>query len=484
MIFETFRAMMRQPGLMEEKQRMDAMNEFGLMIGTGMAAEPLAGLTGILGASTGDLSTDYVNKVRDKMTYQPKSEKAVQAMEAAEPYIAKAGDWIDKQATNVEDYTGIPREAVIAGPLMGLEAFGGGQVLNQVGRLTRNVPSVSQQFGERGMVRAFHGTPHKIGKEGFKMDKIGTGEGAQAYGHGLYFAESEGVAKQYAKNIPHSDVKRNFLAELPEDADFDDVLDLVGTGHFSAEQDEVIKALNNDDWLGFDYPSQAVNQAYENLDNFDPSPELLKAVEGNQNLYNVSLDVNPEDLLDWDAPLSKQPKHMQELAAKQFALESGITPAHENYDAMVELIRGQLTDKTGKDLHNSIVNRLGMDGSDSLESAQEAVSKYLNSEGIPGIRYLDGNSRKAGEGTSNYVMFDDELISIDSPGLMDDVPSASLMDEVGDPVGYDIIDMETGKTVGHNKTSIGATRSVDRRDMKHGGARYRRQPVYKDDTKK
>ena len=42
-------------------------------------------------------------------------------------------------------------------------------------------------------IRAFHGSPHDFDK--FDVSKIGTGEGAQAYGHGLYFAENEGVAK-------------------------------------------------------------------------------------------------------------------------------------------------------------------------------------------------------------------------------------------------------------------------------------------------
>jgi hypothetical protein len=31
--------------------------------------------------------------------------------------------------------------------------------------------------------------------------KIGTGEGAQAYGHGLYLAENPGVATDYAKTL-------------------------------------------------------------------------------------------------------------------------------------------------------------------------------------------------------------------------------------------------------------------------------------------
>src|SRR4029453_2036207 len=44
-------------------------------------------------------------------------------------------------------------------------------------------------------IKAYHGSPHDF--EQFSLAKIGTGEGAQAYGHGLYFAEKPEVAKQY-----------------------------------------------------------------------------------------------------------------------------------------------------------------------------------------------------------------------------------------------------------------------------------------------
>jgi hypothetical protein len=44
-------------------------------------------------------------------------------------------------------------------------------------------------------IRAYHGSPHSFDQ--FSLDKIGTGEGAQAYGHGLYFAGSEDVARWY-----------------------------------------------------------------------------------------------------------------------------------------------------------------------------------------------------------------------------------------------------------------------------------------------
>src|SRR5690606_18965584 len=48
-------------------------------------------------------------------------------------------------------------------------------------------------------IRAYHGSPHDFDR--FSMDKIGTGEGAQAYGHGLYFAEAEDVARSYRDGL-------------------------------------------------------------------------------------------------------------------------------------------------------------------------------------------------------------------------------------------------------------------------------------------
>ena len=43
---------------------------------------------------------------------------------------------------------------------------------------------------------------------------------------------------------------------------------------------------------------------------------------------------------------------------------------------------------------------------------QAKAAEEMASRGIPGIRYLDAGSREAGEGTRNYVIFDDALIDI------------------------------------------------------------------------
>ena len=46
-----------------------------------------------------------------------------------------------------------------------------------------------------GMTKVFHGSPHLFKNWDFK--KMGSGEGAQAYGHGGYFAGNKGVGQYY-----------------------------------------------------------------------------------------------------------------------------------------------------------------------------------------------------------------------------------------------------------------------------------------------
>ena len=48
-------------------------------------------------------------------------------------------------------------------------------------------------------ITAYHGSPHEFDQ--FDLSKIGTGEGAQSYGHGLYFAEAEPVAVGYRNKL-------------------------------------------------------------------------------------------------------------------------------------------------------------------------------------------------------------------------------------------------------------------------------------------
>ena len=55
---------------------------------------------------------------------------------------------------------------------------------------------------------------------------------------------------------------------------------------------------------------------------------------------------------------------------------------------------------TGQDIYRNLGSQVG----------SERASELLNEAGIPGIRFLDGNSRSAKEGTRNIVVFNPDDI--------------------------------------------------------------------------
>jgi len=232
--------------------------------------------------------------------------------------------------------------------------------------------------GSKKGIRAFHGSPHSFDK--FSMDKIGTGEGAQAYGHGLYFAENEGVARGY-KNALSDTVM------VPDGTPLIEKRLAQGALTFGGNTPEGAIAWLDKYKNGAGHVSPAltpelaatVRQKFE-LGDFKPGGHM----------YEVNIDADPNAFLDWDKPLSEQPEAVRE------ALQKGWL-AHPDVDAR----------KTGAEIYSGLGraewgNTATPDGS----------AKALKEAGIPGIKYLDAGSRGAGDGTRNYVVFDDNLISI------------------------------------------------------------------------
>lgn len=79
--------------------------------------------------------------------------------------------------------------------------------------------------------------------------------------------------------LVYNDLKNQFLELMPEDADTDEVMDALG--EFSPTQQRFLKALNRADWLGFDYPSQAIStllSGSEDLSTYDLSVGLKQAM--------------------------------------------------------------------------------------------------------------------------------------------------------------------------------------------------------------
>ena len=224
----------------------------------------------------------------------------------------------------------------------------------------------------------YHGTPHRfpateanpLGE--FDASKIGTGEGAQAYGHGVYYAENPEVAKGYQPRDPKAEAKLMTLykqAEARQNYDAMEVLEAAMLHRTASELRE-------------QFPKQKGLVTRIGKINEKAAGSLYKA-----DLPDEMID----RMLDWDKPIREQPTFVQNIARKAIAEKIGWNdPVAKTVD--------EFYDATGKDLYESLEAMIG-----SVEA-----SKYFRQSNIPGIRYLDAGSRDGGSGTRNFVVFPGE----------------------------------------------------------------------------
>lgn len=252
-------------------------------------------------------------------------------------------------------------------------------------------------------IKAFHGSPHSFDK--FSVDKIGTGEGAQAYGHGLYFAESEDVAQSYRQALQQVDT-----------APFDEIG--VPPGQWNAAR---MFAQNMDPTA-----PDAAARDFAQWTGRDVTPELVEAFRRAKrpgHTYEVSINADPADFLDWDAPLSAQSEKVQD-AYQRF---SAANPEYVD----PKVAGGQYENPTGKDFLGAYGEWVPHDNNDMFNYRRKFTDD-LSEAGIPGIRYLDQGSRSAG-GTRNYVVFDDSIVNIVRKyGLAGAVSAGLITQQVAD----------------------------------------------------
>ena len=272
---------------------------------------------------------------------------------------------------------------------------------------------IQQMVGGLLGMTAYHGSPHRFGQFRLADDTIGTGEGAQAYGHGLYFAEDPKVAGSYKSTFEkdkHLTVSKGGK-DIYGDALTDKHLDAIK--YLEAGAKDAGEFKHN-----AAYYAKKRTQDPEVLALIDELKDAKIGYKSHASLYTVDIpDEQIGKMLDWDKPLSEQPASVQKAWADYWKDQ----PA----DGMFKNIDGSLEpDVTGKMIyeHFGEVAHAGGIGADHLRrigdarkrgvGSQQAASDYLKSFGIPGIRYLDGRSRSAGEGSRNFVVFDDSILRI------------------------------------------------------------------------
>jgi hypothetical protein len=213
----------------------------------------------------------------------------------------------------------------------------------------------------------WHGSPHKFDK--FDSSKIGTGEGAQAYGHGLYLAESPEVAKSYQRQLGGFDIA---FSGKPKRKDSEEL-----ARRFIAAADGDVKTA-------------AERLSANRVDDKATIKDALNGATSQERgqLYKVDL---PDDqiakMLDWDRPLKEQPDLIdvvRQVRPGYMQMSPGKTKVSDAYFALAD------------------------------DVGHAKAAEMFKSAGYPGVRYLDGGSRDGKAGTSNFVVFpgNEGLLSI------------------------------------------------------------------------
>jgi hypothetical protein len=281
---------------------------------------------------------------------------------------------------------------------MALNTFGGGIA---TGKALTNPTGMG---GKDLALNVYHGTPNQI-KGNFDLSKVGTGEGAQAFGHGIYFAENPKVAEGYRKRlsggtdpITYEYKGQQFLdPQMVEGRVFDPVGHAVRLtyhqGGPTARQvaKEGLRASAAKEPYALEMGG---SEYYQKM--LDTAKSInRKDIKGTQGfLYKADIpDEQIPMMLDWNKPFNQQNPEIQALLKDK----SNFFGDRNVGEALGRANRNKLFggDLVGKN-----------------EATPKEISEYLNSLGITGIRYLDAGSRGVKKGTTNFVSFRPETVEI------------------------------------------------------------------------
>ncbi len=287
----------------------------------------------------------------------------------------------------------------------------------------KDLDNLRKQHNYQYYQSAWHGSPHDFDE--FDLGAIGTGEGNQAHGWGLYFAKKKSVSRNYqkelAKRLGTTDSKL-FKVEIP------DQKTMLDEDKYFKEQnkdviDKIVLATNGLDvdkrkaLLEYykEHQSYTTNREYEKIlgkiQDIKRGQEYLADALLN-NVHKIKEKIAREtaaeygynfDELKADSTLEMAKKLFGEMNEKLSILEKEKEAewAKEKIrqDKILENIGGTFTKApyTGRDVYLALSKAFGGD---------KGASEFLNSIGVNGITY-DGYT----DGRC-YVVFDDKAIKV------------------------------------------------------------------------
>jgi hypothetical protein len=233
------------------------------------------------------------------------------------------------------------------------------QIMERGGLPAEMVSAMGQ--GTQSPLTVYHGSPYRFNR--FDPAKIGSGEGAQAYGYGHYVAESPGVAAQYRKQLAPGFIRT-----------VDDVaFDSSNPQHMAANYMEMFgKRGKSPKQIAQMLSEGGHNEAAQIVLRGDKLGQIGEQARGS--LYTIDLpDEQIARMIDYDKPLIQQPKEIQQKLKAVVDQQLGAG----TWDEWIK------TNPDFRDLQNDLLENV----------SKEKVAELIRQQGIPGIRYLDQQSR-------------------------------------------------------------------------------------------
>ena len=336
--------------------------------------------------------------------------------------------------------------------------------------------------GQGARPRAQGGTPRAQGEAKFSVGRlytgsaadyekpslhaVGTGEGNQVYGWGLYASDRRGVAEGYA----NSDAKRR--ASTPDEmwpkykGKFDSELEHDPVRTFALKYvaregsvDAAIQFLRTDDWTERAAPKarEAAEWLEKNRDDVTP-PQTPSEHLYEQTWFTDRAPGDESHLLKWYEPVSEEQLKWVKDASKEFSASDRAKFARVlakplNYNTRTQYGKKPLV-LAGEDIYRAVTHVFEY-GEARAENPQRAASEFLARAGIDGVKYpvdsYGGKAVKDGEEAGwNYVSFRDDNIRVDhkwrdgeavfhvgrvNPKLREDIREAIAGDAKGNPIG-------------------------------------------------
>jgi hypothetical protein len=194
-----------------------------------------------------------------------------------------------------------------------------------------------------------------------------------------------------------------------------------------AELEEAVNRSGELGWAGIPTaPPEVWSRLQPQIDQSQNEIDMLLWEQLDSNgpghMYEVELGVPEESLLDYDRPFSTPAGVVGAEVLRQdnpVAVDADTLRAIQDGSWKWESFRGRSPYQTAAVELTRLAKTRG--GAQALREA-----------GIPGLRYFDGNSRSAGEGTRNYVMFpgtEDRIRILRQYGLLPPLLGAAAMEE-------------------------------------------------------